>query len=115
MSCIKHIYDRPRPDTTYHAAFVDDASFPSGHATMATVVYLIIGISVVRTQRGNGIRYLAMMVSLLIMISVGISRISLGVHWPSDVLCGWMLGVVWAAGYAFATKRINLSREVTFP
>ncbi|MEK7951441.1 phosphatase PAP2 family protein [Luteolibacter soli] len=104
MNLLKVFYSRPRPDLVAHGTFVSGASFPSGHTTMATVIYLTLGLMIARTSSRRATRFFVMTLSLLIPVCVGISRVYLGVHWPTDVIGGWMLGAVWGTLYAFATK-----------
>jgi undecaprenyl-diphosphatase len=93
---LKWVYDRPRPDLVEHLTVIQTASFPSGHATMATIVYLTLAAMVVRLVDTTAQRVYVMTVAIGICIVVGVSRVYLGVHWPSDVLAGWALGAAWA-------------------
>lgn len=93
---LKILYDRPRPDIVEHLVVVHTASFPSGHATMSAVVYLTLATLIVRLVDDVGARIYVMSIAALVAILVGLSRIYLGVHWPSDVAAGWALGVAWA-------------------
>lgn len=93
---LKAGYDRPRPDLVPHGAFVSNASFPSGHAMMAAVVYLTLGVLLARSLPRQALRVYVIGVSAGIAILVGITRVYLGVHWPTDVLAGWTLGSAWA-------------------
>lgn len=111
MNLLKSEYNRPRPDLVRHAAFVQDASFPSGHATMSAVVYLTLGIIVAQSQPRKGVRIFAVSLSVFITMVVGISRVYLGVHWPTDVIAGWALGTVWAVLFWFATEWIKETRK----
>lgn len=93
---LKTLYDRPRPDLVDHLVTTHTASFPSGHATMSTVVYLTLAALIVRIVAQKRVRVYVLAVAVAISIAVGLSRIYLGVHWPSDVAAGWALGVAWA-------------------
>ena len=92
---LKSIFDRPRPDLT-GVVEVYNASFPSGHATVSAVVYLTLGalLAEMSSNRRLKVFYVAAAVGLTLM--VGLSRIYLGVHYPTDVLAGWSLGAAWA-------------------
>jgi undecaprenyl-diphosphatase len=89
-------FDRPRPDLVPHGALVYTASFPSGHATVGAVVYLTLGALLARVQAGRVLKLYLLALAILLTVAVGISRIYLGVHWPSDVLAGWAIGAAWA-------------------
>ncbi|WP_367718349.1 phosphatase PAP2 family protein [Nitratireductor sp. GISD-1A_MAKvit] len=94
---LKNHYDRPRPDLVEHLDVIHTASFPSGHATVTTVAYLTLAALVVRFFPAWRVRLYVLAVAVFVSFIVGISRIYLGVHWPSDVFAGWALGVAWAS------------------
>ncbi|HEY1122511.1 MAG TPA: phosphatase PAP2 family protein [Haloferula sp.] len=106
-SLLKSAFDRPRPDLVPHGTMVTNASFPSGHSMMAAVVYLTLGILLARTQPSRPVRIYLVSVSVIVTLLVGISRIYLGVHWPSDVLAGWMIGAAWALLFGLIAIRID--------
>ena len=89
-------FDRPRPDLVPHGSYVYTKSFPSGHAMISTVTYLTLGFLMAGTYKSKIIRGYIIAVALVIAGLVGLSRIYLGVHWPTDVLAGWALGSAWA-------------------
>jgi undecaprenyl-diphosphatase len=91
-------FSRPRPDLVPHAVDVATASFPSGHSMMAAVTYLTLAVMLARGERHIRVRAFYIGVAALLSLLVGISRVYLGVHWPSDVLAGWTLGAAWALG-----------------
>ncbi|QLF71482.1 phosphatase PAP2 family protein (plasmid) [Peteryoungia desertarenae] len=93
---IKAGIDRPRPDLVPHGSYVSSASFPSGHSMMATVVYLTLAVIVARVRPRWRQRVYVLSWAILATLLVGVSRIYLGVHWPSDVLAGWTVGSAWA-------------------
>lgn len=94
---LKLAFGRERPDIVEHAALTFTASFPSGHAFLAAVVLLSIASFVGIASRRADIARLCLWVAWGLMIAIGLSRIYLGVHWPSDVLGGWCLGVAWSS------------------
>jgi undecaprenyl-diphosphatase len=93
---LKWAYARPRPDLVPHGAEVFTSSFPSGHSMMAAVTYLTLGALLARTQAGRRVKTYVLVVAVLLTMLVGVSRVYLGVHWPTDVLAGWALGGTWA-------------------
>jgi undecaprenyl-diphosphatase len=93
---LKDLYDRPRPDLVPHGSFVYSASFPSGHSTLAAATYLTLATMIASLEPKRGTKALVYIVAGLVTVSVGFSRVYLGVHWPSDVLAGWTLGAAWA-------------------
>lgn len=89
---VKAIIARPRPTLVSQHDIVYSLSFPSGHTTMSTVVYLTLAAIVCRALRRPGARALALGAAICLTLAIGITRIELGVHWPTDVLAGWLLG-----------------------
>lgn len=95
-SWLKLLFDRARPDLVPHAVEVYTASFPSGHATMTAVAYLTLGALLMRVVHGRRLKVFVMGTAIAIVLIVGLSRVYLGVHWPTDVLAGWSIGFAWA-------------------
>jgi undecaprenyl-diphosphatase len=88
--------DRPRPDLVVHLVEVHTASFPSGHAMLSAVVYLTLGGLLSRVERPRRIKIYVLSVAVILTLLIGVSRVYLGVHWPTDVLAGWCAGATWA-------------------
>ena len=93
---LKAAFDRPRPALVPHMAEVYSTSFPSGHAMMSAAAYLVLGMMLARAHRGRRVRAYIVTVAALVALLVGLSRVYIGVHWPTDVLAGWAIGALWA-------------------
>lgn len=93
---IKDIVERPRPDLVPHGVTTYTHSFPSGHATGGAATYLTLGALLARFEPRRRLKVFALSVAVIVTLLIGLSRIYLGVHWPSDVLAGWTLGACWA-------------------
>jgi undecaprenyl-diphosphatase len=93
---LKGFIERPRPDIVTHATAAGMSSFPSGHTMMAAIVFLTLGALLAHASESRAIKIYILGWSLLLAALVGLSRIYLGVHWPTDIIAGWIAGAVWA-------------------
>ena len=91
----KALVARPRPALVPHLVAVDTASFPSGHAMMSTVIFLALVLILRDLGARRALHRSALAGVSLLLVLIGLSRIALGVHWPSDVAAGWLLGIAW--------------------
>ena len=103
---LKFVFARPRPDFATPGVEVFTSSFPSGHAALSAITYLTLGaIFSARTHPSVRIRIYFVLVAAIVTFLVGISRVYLGVHYPTDVLAGWCIGTAWAMGcWALMTR-----------
>jgi undecaprenyl-diphosphatase len=93
---LKGGFDRPRPDLVAHQMEALSASFPSGHAATSALVYLTIAALVARGLWRRAHKVFVLSLAIFVVVGVGLSRVYLGVHWPTDVLAGWVVGAAWA-------------------
>ncbi len=93
---LKDLIQRPRPDFIAAVAQTQTYSFPSGHAFLSAVTFLTLGTLLARVQHKVEVKIYLLSVAIAISVLVGISRVYIGVHWPTDVLAGWCAGAAWA-------------------
>ena len=94
---MKHVFNRPRPSIVPHLRAAFSTSFPSGHAMESAIVYLTLGAILMRASEAKLTKMYILGIAVGLTTLVGISRVYLGVHYPSDVLGGWIIGFMWAS------------------
>ena len=100
-SLLKNTFDRPRPQVFEWGAHVLTSSFPSGHAMSSTIAYGTVAYLAARLQRQRWARWLTFIIAGTLIVLISTSRLYLGVHYPSDVLAGSLMGLAWA-GFCMA-------------
>lgn len=95
---LKFGFDRPRPDLVAHYSHVTTSSFPSGHSMMAAVCYFTLAALLASVEKKRRVKLFLLSVASVLTFLVGVSRVYMGVHWPTDVLAGWLMGAIWALG-----------------
>ncbi len=98
---LKHMFGRPRPPLEHQ---IPGFSFPSGHALCSTVFIGLLAILVGRMQPGRRALYYSL--AVVALLAVGLDRVYLGVHWPSDVLAGYVMGVIIIAIWPALVQRV---------
>ncbi|HEX8312345.1 MAG TPA: phosphatase PAP2 family protein [Chthoniobacteraceae bacterium] len=93
---LKQSFGRERPGVVPHLTEVLTASFPSGHSMLSSVVYLTLGALLARAVSRRTLKVYFLLTALFLSFIIGLSRVYLGVHYPSDVLAGWAGGTAWA-------------------
>jgi undecaprenyl-diphosphatase len=114
QSVLKLVFQRPRPELfviqTPYARPVS-TSFPSGHATGAIALYLVLAYLLTRLGGTRPFRWIANGCAALLILGIGLSRIYLGVHYPSDVAAGYLIGFVWVTLCVIAIESVGLIRK----
>jgi undecaprenyl-diphosphatase len=112
---LKLAFERPRPSLVPHWREVSSFSFPSGHALTSAAVYLTLGTLLMRLASGRLAKFYCIAVAMLATLLVGATRVFLGVHYPTDVLAGWLIGLSWALSCwiveRLLERRAGLKRE----
>ena len=93
---LKGVFGRERPEESWRLVEAIHTSFPSGHAMMSAVIYLTFGALMARFANRTRVKVFGLTMGIVLTMLVGVSRVYLGVHWPSDVLAGWCVGAAWA-------------------
>jgi undecaprenyl-diphosphatase len=93
---LKETFERPRPSVVAHLTEVSSLSFPSGHSMLAAVTYLTLGSLLARTTSDRRLKVYIIGMAVLLTVIIGLTRMYLGVHYPTDVLGGWCAGISWA-------------------
>lgn len=98
---LKSSFDRPRPRLFEWLTEPSSSSFPSGHAMSSAIVYFTVAYLIARLEKRRWMRAVTIIASLLLVLLISVSRLYLGVHYPSDVLAGMVIGLAWA-GFCLA-------------
>jgi undecaprenyl-diphosphatase len=106
-SNIKELVGRERPTIFEHGAVVFSKSFPSGHAMMSAVVYLTLGSLLSRLVEERFLKVYVLTLAAALTFVIGVSRVYMGVHWPTDVLAGWTAGLVWALLCSLVARQLQ--------
>lgn len=95
-SALKGVVGRTRPEIVPHLTDAGGASFPSGHSFNSAVVYIAMALAFAALSGRQSVRVTVIAGAMLVSALIAWSRVWLGVHWPSDVLAGWLGGAGWA-------------------
>jgi undecaprenyl-diphosphatase len=106
---VKAVMARARPDILDPLVVEHGFSFPSGHATLSMTAYGVLAVLVMRTRLPRAVRAVIVVALGTLVALIGLSRVWLGVHFPTDVLAGWTTGAVVVAGYAALTRGVSMA------
>ncbi|MFC3069893.1 phosphatase PAP2 family protein [Phenylobacterium soli] len=109
----KHLVGRDRPDLVPHLDQVYSASFPSGHSAMSPIVYFTLAGILAAGEASRPAKVLILGVAAALVLAVGVSRVYLGVHWPTDVVAGWSMGTAVALLATLVLHRLAPHRRRT--
>lgn len=115
MQNLKVLFGRPRPDLVPHLVDVNSLSFPSGHALSAATVYLTLAALLSRLVKERRLKVYVVVVAFVLVFLVGASRVYLGVHWPTDVVAGWAIGLAWSVMCWLLTSQLQRRGAVERP
>lgn len=111
VTLIKDVVARARPPLDERLVTVSSASFPSGHAANSAIVYLTLALLLVQTVQGHAARVYILAATAALVVLIGVSRLYLHVHWPSDVIGGWVFGTFWAIGWWALGRKLGADRR----
>jgi len=105
---LKNLFLRPRPDIVPHLRDVSGTmSFPSGHAMESAIIYLTLGAMLMQFAERRVTKIYCIGLAVFLTLLVGVTRVFLGVHYPTDVVAGWMFGFFWASLCWIVAKRFE--------
>lgn len=104
---MKELFSRERPTIVPHLQYATSPSFPSGHSMLSAIVYLTLGAMLVRTTTDRALRAYYLGTAMLLTFVVGSTRVYLGVHYPTDVIGGWLVGSGWAATCTLVARLVD--------
>jgi undecaprenyl-diphosphatase len=107
---LKHAFHRPRP-VAFFGATPSSYSFPSGHALGSFCFYGILAAILTAHLPGRGAKFCVWTAAAILVGMIGLSRIYLGVHYPSDVMAGYCAGAVWVGAVGFLDRSLRLGER----
>lgn len=115
MTALKSLIGRERPSEVAAVYSETGLSFPSGHAMIGAALYLTLGVLLARSLEVRRLQLYVIGAAASIAVVVGLTRVYLGVHYPSDVLGGWTIGLAWALLCGVVARRLQRGGVVEPP
>lgn len=116
---LKDFFGRTRPSIVPPLEPTMDESFPSGHSMLSAIVYLTLAAMLAKSTSSTVVKIYYMVIGIGLAVLIGLSRLYLGVHYPTDVVAGWCAGLAWAAmSYTIAAwlqRKGSVERETPSP
>lgn len=112
---LKMLFQRERPDLVPHLSNVITTSFPSGHSMLSAAVYLTLASLLARLHASLLLKAYIVLWGAFIAGLVGLSRVYVGVHWPTDVLAGWAAGAAWASAWSLLARVLQRKGKLEPP
>ena len=112
---LKSLFARERPEVVPHLVEVHSLSFPSGHSMNSAIVYLTLAVMISRSFEDRKPRIFVIGVAALLVMTIGFTRLYLGVHYPTDVLGGWTVGAAWALAMGLIATRLQEEQKIEQP
>ena len=111
-AAMKSLFERARPTVVPHLREAFSSSFPSGHAMQSAIIYLTLGAMLMRISERRLTKLYCCAMAMMLTFVVGVSRVYLGVHYPTDVLAGWTVGLFWASLCWLAEQHFEVSAGI---
>ncbi len=115
ITLLKGFVGRERPSLIVAIDMADGLSFPSGHTMIASALYPTIGLLLASTMKHYPLKVFVFVMTALLALLIGFTRMYLGVHFPTDVAAGWMLGLAWALTCGLVSSWLQLHGHVEPP
>lgn len=96
MHLLKDLFDRGRPDIVLQMDEAPGLAFPSGHAMISAALYITLGVLLSRTLQKRRLQLYIVTLAAALALLIGFTRVYMGVHYPTDVIAGWTIGLAWA-------------------
>lgn len=115
MLALKELFDRGRPEIVQAMQAVPGQAFPSGHAMISAALYSTLGVLLARALGHRRLQLYTMAVAAALAFLIGATRVYMGVHYPTDVLAGWTVGLAWALLCGLVARALQLRGVVESP